>query len=139
MGQSLSPSSRCDSLSYFSSSSHWFSSRNAHGSQSLQRGKSLRRGKSLQGRSHRGRSLRGRSLQLKNLESQNRRRANQSLQPSTMQGGQQLLLVAPAGGTWPVRIAPSARKAGCSADILFKRNATKSIPARAAPESKGTL
>merc|ERR1712037_857705 len=132
MGQSLSPSSRCDSLTWVSSSSHWFSSRNAHGSQSLQRGKSLRRGKSLQGRSHRGRSLQGKSLQLKNLESQ-------SLQPSTMQGGQQLLLVAPAGGTWPVRIAPSARKAGCSADILFKRNATKSIPARAALESKGTL
>ena len=84
--QSLSPNSRCDSLSCFSSSSHWFSSRNAHGSQSLQRGKSLRRGKSLQGRSHRGRSLREKSLQLKNLESQNRRRANQSLQPSTMQG-----------------------------------------------------
>ena len=108
--QLLSPNSPCDSLSCFSSSSPWFSSLNADGSQSLRRGKSQSRQR------NRGRSL-------PNLGSQNHQRANQShqsLQPSTMQsitwyirkdfegldltwdlGGQQLLLVAPAGGISP--------------------------------------
>ena len=81
--QLLSPNSPCDSLSCFSSSLPCFSLLNADGSQSLRRGKN-HQGKGHQGKSHLGRSLRGRSPR-PNLESQNLRRANQSLQPSTMQ------------------------------------------------------
>merc|ERR1712172_102995 len=137
ISQLLSPSSACDSPSSFSSLP-WLSSQNAHGShlkrsqlKSLQKSRLKSRQKSQQKSRERNR---GRSRP--NQESQ---QANRSLQLSTMQSGRQHLLVAPAGGIWPARTVLSARKVACSADILFRTNATKNIPLRAAPELKETL
>merc|ERR1711971_674597 len=138
ISQLLSPSSACDSPSSFSSSLPWLSSQNAHGSH-LKRSQLKSRLKSQlksQLKSLVKSQQRNQGRSQRNQESQ---RANRNLQPSTMQSGRQHLLVAPAGGIWPARTAPSARKVACSADILFRTNATKKHPLRAAPELKETL
>merc|ERR1711962_969610 len=100
------------------------------------RSQSRRRERSRRGR-NRERNLRDLpSLGRNHLEVEG---GNQSLPPSTMQSGQQNLLVALAGGIWLARTVPSARRVVCSVDILCRTNATKNIPLRDAQEFKATL
>merc|ERR1711936_943502 len=131
MGVAREPSG-CDSPSCFSSSSPCSSSQSAGGSRSQSR----QRERSRRGR-NRERNLRDPpSLGRNHLEVEVE---NQSLQQSTMQSGQQNLLVVLVGGIWPARTVPFVRRVVCSVDILCRTNATKNIPLRDAQEFKATL
>merc|ERR1711962_1172296 len=130
MGVVARESSGCDSPSCFSSSSPCSSSPSAGGSQNQSR----QREKSRQGR-NRERNLRDRpSLGRNHLEVE-----NQSLLPSTMQSGQQNLLVVLVGGIWLAKTVPFVKRVVCSVDILCRTNATKNIPLRDVQEFKATL
>merc|ERR1711962_854342 len=120
--------SGCDSPSCFSSSSPCSSSLSAGGSRSQSR----QREKSRRGRNRDDPPSLGRNHLEVEVESQ-------SLPPSTMQSGQQNLLVVLVGGIWLARTVPFVRRVVCSVGILCRTNATKNIPLRDAQEFKATL